>query len=96
MADGKLQRLRVTDHAGTGCVADRSSEGASLGLLPCGLEGGFHVHRVSVVEAEGLGLIALEGEDPAGLAAFWAGFLDGEVAPIGDDLPVRLEPGVTG
>jgi hypothetical protein len=35
-----------------------------------------------------LGLICLDCEDPAGLAAFWAALLGGEVAPVGDDVVV--------
>jgi len=33
-----------------------------------------------------MGLICLDCEDPAGLAAFWAGLLDGEVTPLTDDV----------
>jgi hypothetical protein len=35
-----------------------------------------------------LGMICLDCEDPAGLAAFWAALLGGEVAPIDDDVVV--------
>ena len=35
-----------------------------------------------------LGLICLDCEDPAGLAAFWAALLGGEVVPEGDDVVV--------
>jgi hypothetical protein len=35
-----------------------------------------------------LGLICLDCEDPAGLAAFWAGLLGGEVTPVSDDVVV--------
>ena len=35
-----------------------------------------------------MGLICLDCEDPAGLAAFWAALLGGEVAPEGDDVVV--------
>jgi len=33
-----------------------------------------------------LGLICLDCEDPAGLAAFWAGLLGGEATPLSDDV----------
>jgi hypothetical protein len=35
-----------------------------------------------------LGLICLDCEDPASLAAFWAGLLGGEVTPVDDDVVV--------
>lgn len=35
-----------------------------------------------------LGLICLDCDDPAGLAAFWAALLGGEVVPEGDDVVV--------
>ena len=35
-----------------------------------------------------LGLICLDCADPAGLAAFWAGLLGGEVTPVSDDVVV--------
>jgi hypothetical protein len=35
-----------------------------------------------------LGLICLDCEDPAGLAAFWAALLGGEVTPVSDDVVV--------
>lgn len=35
-----------------------------------------------------LGLICLDCEDPAGLAAFWAGLLGGEVTPVSDDVVI--------
>ena len=40
-----------------------------------------------------LGLICLDCEDPAGLAAFWAALLGGEAAPIGDDVVVVRNEG---
>ena len=38
-----------------------------------------------------LGQICLDCEDPAGLAAFWAALLGGEVAPIDDDVVVQRD-----
>jgi hypothetical protein len=35
-----------------------------------------------------LGMICLDCEDPASLAAFWAGLLGGEVTPVDDDVVV--------
>jgi hypothetical protein len=35
-----------------------------------------------------LGLICLDCDDPAGLAAFWAGLLGGDVSPVDDDVVV--------
>ena len=35
-----------------------------------------------------MGMICLDCEDPAGLAAFWAALLGGEVAPIDNDVVV--------
>ena len=40
-----------------------------------------------------LGQICLDCEDPAGLAAFWAALLGGEVAPINDDVVVVANRG---
>jgi len=40
-----------------------------------------------------LGLICLDCADPAGLAAFWAGLLGGEVTPVGDDVVVVRNEG---
>ena len=40
-----------------------------------------------------LGQICLDCEDPAGLAAFWAALLGGEVAPIDDDVVVVTNKG---
>ena len=38
-------------------------------------------------------MICLDCEDPAGLAAFWAALLGGEVAPINDDVVVVSNKG---
>jgi Glyoxalase-like domain len=49
------------------------------------LQRGCYDHAVALAR---LGQICLDCADPAGLAAFWAALLGGEVAPVSDDVVV--------